>query len=183
MFKVQIQTLSDICTSKADFTINYRFSETPFGTCFLAESDFGVCALEFSSDIEISLADLKKTWKNALIKESDSWIQNRINTLFDLNNSEEISVLVQGTPFQIKVWQALLQIPFGKYSTYSTIAQNIGQPTASRAVGNAVGQNPVSFLIPCHRVLRTDGKIGGFRWGISVKTAILEWEKIFLTTQ
>ncbi|MGB2926287.1 MAG: methylated-DNA--[protein]-cysteine S-methyltransferase, partial [Limnothrix sp.] len=121
---------------------------------------------------------LQTEWKNAIIHRDNSKIKLVGDRLFDHDpiDTGAFSLHLKGTAFQLQVWRELLNIPFAQTTTYQAIANAIGKPTSSRAVGNAVGRNPVSFLIPCHRVIRSSGAMGGYRWGLDRKVAMLDWE-------
>ena len=129
-----------------------------------------------------ALRDLYSRWPNATVEERPritAPVANRIFAALEMRDPEglvPLGLLVRGTNFQVKVWRALLQIPVGSVATYEDIATAIGAPSAVRAVGTAIGRNPVAFLIPCHRVIRTTGALGGYRWGINRKRAMLAWE-------
>ncbi|MDR0831120.1 MAG: methylated-DNA--[protein]-cysteine S-methyltransferase [Prevotellaceae bacterium] len=166
-----------------NLAINYSFAETIFGQTLTAATEKGVCLLIFENDKKAALADMEKRFPKAAFTEKiDDFQQNALKIFAGAGlqpvPSKNIKLHLKGTDFQFKVWQSLLEIPFGKTSTYGKIAEAIGQKTAHRAVGNAVGQNPVSMIIPCHRVLQSSGKLGGYRWGVERKKQILEWEKI-----
>jgi len=150
--------------------IRYGFYKTPFGSCTLAQTDKGVCHLSFDND----LTTLKKEWPNADFINDDSDVE-AINRIF-YGGQSPLSVHLIGTNFQIKVWQAILNIPSGHLMTYGGLADKIGCPKASRAVGTALGQNKIGYLIPCHRVLRATGQPGGYRWGIERKKAMIAKE-------
>lgn len=160
--------------------IEWGRQPTPFGEAFVAVTPRGICGLEFLDEggEEECLVALKKRWPSAKIRENPEAARATVETMF--GNKRELdrplSLHVSGTNFQVSVWKALLTIPEGKVTTYHEIAEAIGRPKASRAVGSAVGRNPVAFVIPCHRVIRTSGGIGGFRWGVTRKHAIHAWE-------
>jgi len=162
--------------------IEYGFHSTPFGECLIATTQRGICFLSFVEDEvtrESTLNILRNTWQNALLRERPSMTILKVNRIFSSSTFAEhgpIKVLLQGTNFQLKVWEALLSIPRGAVTSYKALSGAIGHPGASRAVGNAVGDNPVAYLIPCHRVLRASGEIGGYRWGTPRKRAILALE-------
>jgi AraC family transcriptional regulator of adaptative response/methylated-DNA-[protein]-cysteine methyltransferase len=160
--------------------IQYAYHQTPFGECFIAVTDRGICGLAFISDEnrEAEFNKFIKKWSFAEFKYNDTLTSGYIKKIFSAGNSlnDKIHLLVQGTNFQIKVWEALLQIPFGSLSTYEKIARSINNPKALRAVGTAIGSNPVAFLIPCHRVIRKEGIIGNYYWGTNRKKAIMGWE-------
>jgi len=136
----------------------------------------GLCGLAFTSETgrQAAFDDLVARWPEADYIEDASAITPWVEAAFGLRGHTQLHMI--GAPFQIKVWEALLQIPSGHVSTYSDIAQAVGKPKAVRAVGTAVGRNPVSFLIPCHRALRKSGALGGYHWGLPVKRAMLAWE-------
>lgn len=159
--------------------IYYGYHDTPFGECFVAATDKGVCGITFLQD-QNSAEEFElfaKKWSFAKLVEDATFTQPYVDHIFSKNpKNQQIKVLVQGTPFQIKVWEALLNIPKGAVSTYQNIAESIDKPKAVRAVGTAIGRNPIGFLIPCHRVIRKEGKLGQYRWGSGRKKAIIGWE-------
>ncbi len=161
--------------------IEYGFHLTPFGECLLARTERGICGMAFVShgnQAEV-LADLQRRWQNAEWIKNSEQTQAIIEQLFfpqDSSPAQPLRLFLHGTNFQIKVWEALLRIPNGKLVTYEEIAAYIGMPQSARAVGNAVGRNPISYIIPCHRVIRKMGVFGGYHWGAARKKAILGWE-------
>lgn len=163
-------------------TISYGFHPTPFGECLVGVTARGVCALEFVShqDRDELLARLENRWPSAQVKREMRKTKPIVERIFrDANHSFEdkpVHLFVKGTNFQVKVWEALLRIPFGSMCSYDDVARAIGQPNASRAVGSAIGQNAIAYLIPCHRVVRKTGGITNYRWGPTRKKAILGWE-------
>lgn len=161
-------------------TILYGYHMTPYGQVFVAETERGICRLEFveQSDIEAPLVELRNNWCNADIQEDSVQTKTVINSIFNQQKESPVplSLWVRGTNFQLNVWRALLKLQQGQLASYSDIAQLIGKPTASRAVGTAIGANPVALVIPCHRVLRQSGELGGYRWGETRKHAILSRE-------
>lgn len=161
--------------------IEYGFHPTPFGECLLAITERGVCGMAFVShgNRDEVLSDLQHRWQNAEWIENSEPTQAVVERLFFSQDSlpaQPLRVFLHGTNFQIKVWEALLRIPNGKLVTYEEIAAHLGMPQAARAVGNAVGRNPISYIIPCHRVIRKMGVFGGYHWGAARKKAILGWE-------
>jgi AraC family transcriptional regulator, regulatory protein of adaptative response / methylated-DNA-[protein]-cysteine methyltransferase len=158
--------------------INYSFAETPFGDILIASTDKGICHISFANDRDTELKLLYARFAKAkFIQKTDMQQQNALQVFKkDWTDPDKIKLHLKATPFQIKVWEALLKIPLGSVSTYSGIAESIQSPQASRAVGTAVGSNPVAFLIPCHRVIRSTGVIGEYHWGSLRKTAMLGWE-------
>jgi len=158
--------------------INYSFAESPFGNIIVASTSKGICHLAFADDEKKALGLLKVEFPNAKFKQVVDTIQQNALFIFtqDWKNLSKIKLHLKGTAFQIKVWEALLKIPLGDVSTYSFIADQINNPKASRAVGSAVGENPVAFLIPCHRVIRSTGVFGQYHWGSTRKAAMIGWE-------
>ena len=161
-------------------TIKYGYHDTPFGDCFIAATQRGLCSITFlqgtNKAAEFTL--FKQKWHFAELVENSTFTEPYKQKIFqtDPNTNHPLNVLVQGTPFQIKVWEALLNIPVGYLTTYQHIAEAIGKPKAVRAVGTAIGKNPIGYLIPCHRVIRKEGKLGHYRWGSGRKKAIIGWE-------
>lgn len=158
--------------------INYSFSETPFGNIVVASTRKGICYLAFYDDPAEGFLLLKNAFPHAVYHQMSDIHQANALTFFDKNREDlnELKLHLKGTPFQVKVWEALLKIPLGKLTTYSAIAGSIDNLKASRAVGSAVGDNPVAFLIPCHRVIRSTGEFGQYHWGAVRKTAMIGWE-------
>jgi AraC family transcriptional regulator of adaptative response/methylated-DNA-[protein]-cysteine methyltransferase len=161
-------------------TIDYGMHDTPFGDCLIAVTDRGVCALGFLGAESDAVDDLRDRWPNATLRESPAATEPYAAAIFGDEDARAgappLRLHVRGTNFQLKVWEALLRIPAGRVSTYEEIAEAIGSPTATRAVGAAVGANPVAYLIPCHRVIRKTGAFGEYRWGAARKRAMLGWE-------
>lgn len=158
--------------------INYSFAESPFGSLIVASTVKGVCYMAFSEDETKGFDNLKQKFPNATFHQKLDLIQQNALFIFqnDWSKLGEIKLHLKGTDFQLKVWETLLKIPMGQLSTYGNIAEQIGNPNASRAVGTAIGSNPVAFLIPCHRVIQSSGSIGGYMWGETRKNAIIGWE-------
>jgi len=160
--------------------IRYGFSDTPFGTAMIASTPRGVCHLGFEDRPRerAAAAELAARWERARLTRSDEDAGRRALEIFGggaRSGSAPIRLAVRGTNFQLKVWQALLEVGSGGPTTYRAVAEAAGAPKAGRAVGNAVGANPVAWLIPCHNVLRSDGSLGGYRWGEERKRAMLAW--------
>jgi len=158
--------------------INYSFAESPFGSLIVASTSKGICNMAFEKDETTALINLKAKFPKAIIQRKLDLIQQNALFIFqnDWSRLGEIKLHLKGTDFQLKVWESLLKIPMGKLATYGNIAQQIGSPNASRAVGTAIGRNPVAYLIPCHRVIQSSGNFGGYMWGKTRKTAIIGWE-------
>lgn len=159
-------------------SINYSFAECPFGNMLVASTQKGICYMGFAEDEQESLGILQNNFPNATYRQMVDMIQQNALYIFthDWKKLNNIKLHLKGTEFQLKVWEALLKIPMGQLSTYRTIAEQIGNANASRAVGTAIGSNLVAFLIPCHRVIQSTGTVGGYMWGTTRKTAIIGWE-------
>lgn len=160
----------------AGLTIFWGWFDSPFGPALVMGTKRGICGLAFAAETgaEPAMADMRARWPKARFSEDRPRLQAWADAV--LGMSGEVALHMIGAPFQLKVWEALLQIPSGHVTTYSEIARAIGNPGAVRAVGTAVGRNPVSWLIPCHRALRKSGALGGYHWGLPVKRAMLAWE-------
>ena len=158
--------------------INYCFAESPFGKLIVASTAKGVCHMSFEEDEQQAFSDLKFRYPNATYHQVVDTFQQSALFIFqkDWRQLDQIKLHLCGTEFQLKVWEALLTIPLGGLSSYGSIAKKIDRPKASRAVGSAIGSNPVAFLIPCHRVIQASGHSGGYRWGETRKSAIIGWE-------
>ncbi len=161
-----------------NLSINYSFAESPFGEIFVASTGKGICSMEFTDNHEISFHSLRKKYPNAHFTQTTDKQQQNALFIFtqDWSKLKEIKLHLKGSDFQLKVWEALLKIPYGGLTTYGDIATQINNPKACRAVGTAIGENPVAFLIPCHRVIRSSGELGNYHWGEIRKTAIIGWE-------
>ncbi len=159
-------------------SIAYSFQGSPFGKCLIASTEKGICYLAFVDNDSAGLEELKHSFENATFIAEEQAIHREALLIFNLEDSslKRIKLHLKGTSFQLKVWQALLSIPLGKLNSYKEIAEKVGQPTASRAVGTAIGSNPIAYLIPCHRVIQTSGQTGGYRWNPLRKTLMLGWE-------
>ncbi len=160
----------------AGLTINWGWFNSPFGRALVMGTDKGICGLGFADDAgdAATMADLTARWPKATLVENAAALAPWVQATFDMSGEARLHMI--GAPFQLKVWEALLSIPSGHVTTYSEIASAIGHPKAVRAVGTAVGRNPVGYLIPCHRALRKSGALGGYHWGLPVKRALLAWE-------
>lgn len=167
----------------SELTINYSYSATHFGNLLTASTAKGVCYMAFYEDEPTALNLLKAKFPNAEYVEKLDGLQQNASFIFqkDWSKLKEVKLHLKGTDFQLKVWEALLKIPMGKLSTYGKLANEIGNPNAYRAVGTAIGSNPIAFLIPCHRVIQSSGTFGGYMWGNTRKTAIIGWEQAFIS--
>ncbi|MDG1377477.1 MAG: bifunctional helix-turn-helix domain-containing protein/methylated-DNA--[protein]-cysteine S-methyltransferase [Yoonia sp.] len=166
----------DFARAGEGLTINYGWFGSPFGPALSMGTDRGICGLAFAAEFghQVAMADLRGRWPKATFVENPGAIAQWTTAALGLSGDTALHMI--GAPFQLQVWEALLRIPSGHVTTYSEIAQSIGRPKAVRAVGTAVGRNPVSLLIPCHRALRKSGALGGYHWGLPVKRALLAWE-------
>jgi AraC family transcriptional regulator of adaptative response/methylated-DNA-[protein]-cysteine methyltransferase len=174
--KIEAMTPGDYAKSGAGVVIDYGFHPSPFGIALVMATDRGLCGLAFGDegDDERIFADMQSRWPKALYRENPMRTVAIAQQIFERRG--ELPLHLMGTPWQTKVWQALLSIPSGKFATYGAVAANVGDAHAARAVGAAVGRNPVSWLIPCHRVLAADGKLHGYHWGLPRKRAMLAVE-------
>lgn len=158
--------------------INYSFAESPFGNILVASTPKGICHMAFADDPQQALQELTTQFPHAQFTQMVDLIQQNTLYLFtqDWSRLAEIKLHLKGTEFQLKVWEALLKIPLGNLTTYSQLADAVQNPKAARAVGTAVAQNPVAFLIPCHRVIKATGDTGQYHWGSTRKSAMIGWE-------
>lgn len=161
-----------------DVEVRYGFVDTPFGPALLAETARGVCHLEFlaAAGKEKAVSRLRARWPKAALKADAAAASRLSRRVFRPDGKGRVPLHLRGTAFQLKVWEALLRIPSGGVSAYGDVAKAVGLPKASRAVGSAVGENAVAYLIPCHRVIKGSGVIGDYRWGRARKRALLAWE-------
>jgi len=161
----------------AGLAIRWSWGPSRFGPLLAASTPRGLCALQFAPDAASALACLQARWPHAILQAASDGHQSLREQLFEpLSPAAPLSLHLQGSNFQIQVWRALLSLPYGSVASYGQLAQQLGKPGAARAVGNAVGANPVAWLIPCHRVIRAGGMCGGYRWGETRKLALLGWE-------
>ena len=163
----------------AGLTIRYGVHDTPFGLSLIAVTARGICGLRFMGERGSAVARLRHDWPHAELQQDPSGTADLAKRIFQpiaLRPPQPLALLVKGTNFQLQVWRALLEVRFGNVTTYGTIAADIGYAAAARAVGNAIGSNPIAYLIPCHRVIRESGAFGNYRWGENRKAAILGWE-------
>jgi AraC family transcriptional regulator of adaptative response/methylated-DNA-[protein]-cysteine methyltransferase len=158
----------------ATLSIRYQFTESPFGKLLVASTAKGICYLAFVDDEATAFSALQKKFPNAQYIKIENVEPLDLNSRFNLKQSYNLHL--KGTDFQQDVWQALLNIPKGTLTSYSAIARQVNRPQAQRAVGTAIGDNPVAILIPCHRVLRSSGGLGGYHWGLDRKKALINWE-------
>lgn len=175
---IEGMTPGEYKNSGEQLQINYSFAESPFGPLIVAATAKGICHIAFADDEMLAFAELQKSFPNAQYRQVLDMIQQNALYIFtqDWQRLPEIKLHLKGSPFQLKVWETLIKIPMGKLTTYGSIAAEMDNAKASRAVGTAVGDNPVAFLIPCHRVIRSTGEFGGYHWGNIRKTAMIGWE-------
>ncbi|MFV0389564.1 MAG: bifunctional helix-turn-helix domain-containing protein/methylated-DNA--[protein]-cysteine S-methyltransferase [Pyrinomonadaceae bacterium] len=161
-----------------NLSLNFSFADSPFGKLLVASTEKGICQMAFCDDETAAFEKLRASFPNAEFSQIRDEFQRAALSIFSKNSGEiaAIKLHLKGTKFQLKVWEALLKIPAGNLSTYGRIADQIDSPKASRAVGTAIGSNPVAFIIPCHRVIQKSGIFGGYMWGTTRKTAIIGWE-------
>lgn len=170
----------EIKSGGADWTIRFGFAASPFGLCLIADSPRGILKLAFVVDADERAAEtlLREDWRRAMLSRDDSHATALMKTIFNGNalpadrSGSSLRCLVRGTEFQVRVWRALLELPLGCVASYGDVARHIGRPGAVRAVGTAIGQNSVGYLIPCHRVIRATGVVGEYRWG-SIRKRLL----------
>ncbi len=161
--------------------MRWGVSSSPFGLAVLVVTDYGLAGIGFAEDgdVDAALTDLKGRWPEAALRRDDAELAPIAARVFDPKRwhpERPVRIVLIGTDFEVRVWQTLLKIPFGRATTYGAIAAHMGEPNAARAVGAAVGKNPISFVVPCHRVLGAAGKLTGYHWGLLRKRAILGWE-------
>jgi len=160
--------------------IRHGFYASPFGQCHIASTDRGICWLAFTDPVsrKNAIEQLEREWPNAQIMSDKNQHMSIVNSMFTAaEDKKPLYLHIKGTNFQLRVWEALLKIPAGYYSRYQDIAGMIDAPGAARAVGSAIGRNPISWLIPCHRVIRASGVVGHYRWGQTRKQSLLAWEQ------
>ena len=179
----EAMTPGQVKTRGSGVRLIYGFHPSPFGRCLLAATDRGICALRFAqaADEVLMVQWLQRKWPKAMLQRRQRKTLELHRRVFDFDPDQQpapVHLYVRGTNFQIKVWEALLKIPLGKAVSYEDIARHIGMPGAARAVGNAVGRNPIPFLIPCHRVIRKMGDFGNYGEGPARKKAMLGWEAV-----
>ena len=180
---IEAMTPGEFKAQGAGLSISYGFHPSPFGECLLAVTERGICGLGFigKGGRRRTLGDFQKRWPQARFEENSRLTQPYASRIFDgerENGNQPITLVLRGTNFQVKVWEALLKIPIGAVTSYEDLAVSLGKAGAARAVGGAVGKNPIAFLIPCHRVIRKVGAIGDYHWGAARKKAMLAWEAV-----
>jgi AraC family transcriptional regulator of adaptative response/methylated-DNA-[protein]-cysteine methyltransferase len=176
--KIEGMTPGEFKNGGEHLAINYSFAESPFGKILVASTNKGICYMAFADDEQKTFAELKAQFPQAKYHQVVDLVQQNALYIFtkDWSKLNEIKLHVKGSGFQLKVWETLLKIPVGQLSSYGSIAAHINKPSASRAVGTAIGDNPVAFIIPCHRVIQSTGSFGQYHWGSTRKTAMIGWE-------
>jgi AraC family transcriptional regulator of adaptative response/methylated-DNA-[protein]-cysteine methyltransferase len=176
--KIEGMTPGEFKNGGENLSINYSYAESPFGNILVASTVKGICYMAFADDEQQAFYHLQSNFPNAGYRQMVDMIQQNALYIFthDWSKLNQVKLHLKGTPFQIKVWETLLKIPMGKLTSYSNIANEIENLKASRAVGSAIGSNPVAFLIPCHRVIQSTGLSGQYHWGSTRKAAIIGWE-------
>lgn len=177
--QIEAMTPAEYRNGGAGLSVRYSLQDTPFGRILVATTQKGVCHMAFFTDEDLALSELKARFPSADYRFQEEPLHQRaVHPICTAASRQEpIHLHIKGTPFQLKVWEALLKIPSGQLASYTHIAGHTGDPKASRAAGTAIGANPVAFLIPCHRVIRGSGLLGGYRWGLPCKEALLAWER------
>lgn len=164
----------------SSLNIDYSFADTQWGKALVASTEKGICHLSFFEDAEKALFELQSEYPKANIQEKPNGNHECALLALSETPSDKLKLHIKGTDFQLKVWEALLKIPYGSLVSYGDLATEIGKPSASRAVGTAIGSNPVAYLIPCHRVIQNTGAFGGYKWEMARKKAIIGWESLVL---
>ena len=177
---IQGMTPAEYKNGGKNLVIRYDFRESPFGKLLIASTQKGVCSMAFAEDEEAALDSLMEEFPSAKFHRQLNADDTGALSVFrdDWSDIRQVKLHLKGSDFQLHVWKMLLKIPVGNLSTYGSIADKMGRPKASRAVGSAVGKNPVAYLIPCHRVIRSTGEIGNYMWGETRKTAMIGWEGV-----
>ncbi|WP_316746024.1 methylated-DNA--[protein]-cysteine S-methyltransferase [Pedobacter gandavensis] len=176
--KIEGMTPGEFKNGGQQLQINYSYAESPFGPLLVASTAKGICYMAFSDDSDLAFSELQQRFPNAQYQQLLDQLQQNALYIFstDWSRLSEVKLHLKGTDFQIKVWETLLKVPSGELATYAELANTIGNPKANRAVGTAVGSNPIAFLIPCHRVIKSTGELGQYHWGAARKTAMIGWE-------
>lgn len=184
IISIEAMTPGEFKAKGAGVEIHYGVHSTPFGECLIGVTSRGICHLAFvDANLNDAILELKSNWPRAKFKRVKTETAKIVKTIFGNKRKGKLSLLLKGTPFQIKVWEALLRVPEGAVTSYSALAEVVDSPRAARAIGTAVGSNEVAYLIPCHRVIRETGVIGDYRWGTTRKRALLTWEQAQIRDQ
>ncbi len=177
--KIEAMSPAEYRDGGRNLRISYSFGYTPFGGALIASTEKGICRLSFTNSVHEGLRELNKEFPEAVLKDQETDLHRKALQFFSFRNnpSQVLNLHLKGSSFRMKVWEALLKIPHGKLSTYGDVANSIGMKDSARAAGNAIGSNPVAFLIPCHRVIQSSGHFGGYLWGSERKAAIIYCEE------
>lgn len=176
---IEAMTPGEYKANGTGLSIAYDIFDSPFGRCLVATTHKGVCNVLFGDTDDQVRHDLQERWPEAQLEQKQKQMQRTvIDYIKGIKQTQKIKLHLQGTNFQLKVWEALLSVPEGQIASYGNIAKKIEKPGLSRAVGRAIGDNPIGYIIPCHRVLKSTGEISGYRWGVNRKRAILEYEAL-----
>ena len=172
----QAENTNHLLSQSTNFLVHYGFKHSPFGKALVMGTKQGICGIAFADQLgdEETLRDMMQRWPRTTFTHNEEFILKLSSPIFDFSGKTQLQVI--GSPFQIKVWEALLQIQAGQVVTYSEVATAINKPSSVRAVATAIGRNPISFLIPCHRVIQKSGSLGGYHWGLPIKKRILNFE-------
>lgn len=179
MVSMEAMTPGEVSALGAGLVIRFGYAACPFGECLVAMTDRGICGLTFvdGQNRIAAMDDLRRRWPRATLRPDEGAAAAAAERIFAPRpDGEPLPLHVRGTNFQVKVWEALLRIPAGTVTTYQALAEGLGSGSAARAVGTAIGSNPIGYVVPCHRVIRKTGAFGGYRWGADRKRAILGWE-------
>lgn len=175
---LHLATPDELKSAGEDLEITWGVSDCPFGNMMAAQSPKGITHLSFfDSDESESLQLISKDWPCAVLKRNNSSARKLLKQIFQKDLQISIPIHLKGSAFQLSIWRALLEIPLGEFRSYNDLANQIAKPGSARAVGNAIGSNRVAYLIPCHRVIRANGSLGGYRWGTERKEALISWEQ------
>jgi AraC family transcriptional regulator of adaptative response/methylated-DNA-[protein]-cysteine methyltransferase len=180
LITTQAMTPGEAKRKGRDVDVSYGYGMTPFGEALLAWTDRGVCFLGFCHEEgrQHSWDHFNQQWPDANLTGNDSEANRKLAEIFDESEPKQLKIWLRGSPFQLRVWEALLKLPSGTHCTYGQLASFAGNAGASRATGSAIGRNPVSWLIPCHRVINSLGTVGGYRWGTNTKRAMIGYEAV-----
>ena len=180
MSRLNIETMTTAEYKKTGhlISIDYGFHQTKFGNCLLGMTDNKICYLAFPNNKFFALQEMQDEWSKSKLIEKPVETAKVVKELFNKDSSRKISLLLKGTPFQISVWQILAQVPYGDKISYEAVAQKTGNIKAVRAVSNAIASNEISYLIPCHRIIKKSGEFHKYRWGADLKRQLLEWESL-----
>lgn len=177
---IEAMTPGEFKNGGSSLNIDYSFADTQWGSALIASTAKGICHLSFFDDVNKALFELHLEYPKAHLQEKANYSHECALLALSSTPSEKLKLHLKGTDFQLKVWEALLKIPYGSLVSYGDLATEIGKPSASRAVGTAIGNNPVAYLIPCHRVIQNTGAFGGYKWEMARKKAIIGWESVVL---